>query len=101
MFSFVRTHQRLHRFSIPFVLIMLINGGVFSQLTVSNTMTPQQLVQNVLVGGGATVSNITFSGSALSIGDFSGGVTTNLGMNSGVLLCSGNITNAIGPNAGA
>ncbi|RLD63820.1 MAG: hypothetical protein DRI84_09245, partial [Bacteroidetes bacterium] len=64
-------------------------------------MTPQQLVQNVLVGGGATVSNITFSGSTLSIGDFSGGATTNLGMASGVLLCTGNITNAIGPNNAA
>ena len=77
---------------------MLIHGGAVAQLNVSNTMTPQQLVQNVLVGGGATVSNITFSGSALSIGDFSNGVSTNLGMNSGILLCSGNITNAIGPN---
>jgi gliding motility-associated-like protein len=77
---------------------MLTYGAAFSQLNVSNTYTPQQLVQNILVGGGAAVSNISFSGSPLEIGDFSNGSSTNIGLNSGILLCTGNIINAIGPN---
>ncbi|MFH0894385.1 MAG: choice-of-anchor L domain-containing protein [Bacteroidota bacterium] len=52
-------------------------------------MTPTQLVQNVLVGGGVTVSGVTYSGAANSIGGFTQGNTTNLGLNNGVILSSG------------
>lgn len=70
-----------------------------AQLSVTTTMTPQQLVQNVLVGTGVTVSNITYSGAAGSIGRFiTGASPTNLGIASGIVMSTGlvNGTPAIG-----
>ncbi len=67
-----------------------------AQLLVSNTLTPQQWVQNVLIGQGIQVSNITYTGVNGAGGTFTG--NTNLGIASGVILTSGAITNAPGPN---
>ncbi|MFT5780138.1 MAG: gliding motility-associated-like protein, partial [Crocinitomicaceae bacterium] len=53
-------------------------------------MTPTQLVNNVLLGGGIAVSNITYSGSANAIGSFDGSAC-NVGIASGVLLTSGTV----------
>jgi len=69
-------------------------------------MTPLQLVQNVLVGNGITVSNATFNGSTANIssnmiGRFftTGGATTQLGLTGGILLTTGKAIDAIGPNS--
>ncbi|HNW91232.1 MAG TPA: choice-of-anchor L domain-containing protein [Bacteroidales bacterium] len=79
-----------------------------AQLTVTQgaalSMTPVQLVQQILVGTGITVSNATLNGSAATItanyvGSFTtaGTATTQLGFTGGIILASGNATNAIGP----
>jgi len=65
-----------------------------SQLTTTQTLTPQQLVQNVLLGGGVTASNITYSGSPLQIAQFVASTSTSLGISSGVFLSSGNASTA-------
>jgi len=81
-----------------------------AQLTVVQgaalTMTPLQLVQQVLVGNGVTVSNATFNGSAATIssnqvGSFTtaGTATTQLGFTGGIILASGTAITAIGPNS--
>jgi uncharacterized repeat protein (TIGR01451 family) len=62
-----------------------------------NSTTPQQLAQ-LLAGPGVTVSNVTFSGANVAGGSFSGGLADGLGIESGVILSSGNIANAAGPN---
>jgi len=62
-----------------------------AQLNVNSGMTPTQLVQNVLVGTGVTVSNVTFTGGVNALGNFSNGNTTNLGLNNGVVMCTGSI----------
>ncbi|HOH83849.1 MAG TPA: choice-of-anchor L domain-containing protein, partial [Bacteroidales bacterium] len=69
-------------------------------------LTPLQLVQQVLVGSGVTVSNATFNGSAAlinsnQVGNFTtaGGATTQLGFTGGIILASGNAADAIGPNS--
>ncbi len=71
---------------------MYINYIAYSQLSVTTTMSPQQLV-NMLVGQGVTVSNISYSGSVInhSAGYFSNGNTTNLGLTSGIILSSGKV----------
>ena len=40
-------------------LVTFFTKNVKSQLTTTQTLTPQQLVQNVLLGGGVTAINIT------------------------------------------
>lgn len=89
---------------ILFPFFVLTTIAAQAQITVDNTtMTPTQLVQNVLVGSGVTVSNVAWNGSmadALIVqpqsGTFSG--TSTAGIGYGVILGSGDVTEAIGPN---
>lgn len=71
--------------------------SVKAQLTVNNTLTPTQLVQTVLLGTGVTASNITYNGVPIAIGDFNGS-SSNIGLAAGVIMSSGDIANAVGPN---
>ena len=71
----------------------------YAQLQINQTFTPAQLVQNTLVGYGVTVSNVSYTGASSAIGKFTNGGTTNLGIYSGIVLTSGDATNAIGPNS--
>ena len=90
-------------------LIILLNENVYSQLIVTPAaVPPQQLVQNILCGTGVSVTNVTFNGSATgksggvywnNFGSFTTGSTpTNLGFNSGLILASGGVAGAVGPN---
>ena len=66
------------------------------QLTVNNSATAQQLVQN-LIGTGISVSNITYTGAAVAKGTFNG-TGSNIGLASGILLTTGDVIYAPGPN---
>src|SRR6185436_11884502 len=81
------------------LLAVLVCSSLYSdaQLTVSNTMSAQQLVQNVLLGVGVTATNITYTGASMAKGTFNG-TNSNIGLGSGVLLTTGSIVNALGPN---
>ncbi len=69
------------------------------QLLVNPGGNPTLMVQNTLVGSGVTVSNVTYIGAANAIGTFStGAMATNLGFPAGIVLASGNVSTAIGPN---
>lgn len=70
----------------------------FSQLVTDNTLTPQELVNNVLIGGGVTASNIQFTGDANAIGYFDAN-NANVGISSGVLLTTGTVLDTP-PNQG-
>ncbi len=76
------------------LLVFTLQGH--SQITVSSTLTPTQLVQDVLLGNGISVSNVTFTGGAAMRGTFSG--TSNLGIDEGIMLATGDISIAVGPN---
>jgi gliding motility-associated-like protein len=55
-------------------------------------------IVNSLVGQGMTVSNITLNCPSNAYGTFSNGNTTNIGLTNGIMLTTGSVTNAIGPN---
>ena len=65
--------------------------------TNATNLTPEEIV-DLLVGVGIEVSNVEIIGSDLAIGKFSGGLSEDIGIDSGVILSSGNIADAIGPN---
>lgn len=74
-------------------ILLLVSFSVFGQLTTNTTLTPEQLVQDILVGTGVTVSNITFqkaSVQATSMGQFNG-VNSNIGINQGIILSTGSV----------
>ncbi|NCC87755.1 MAG: PKD domain-containing protein [Clostridia bacterium] len=62
-----------------------------------NSYNPQQLVQDVLITGCLTANNITFTGDSDQIGYFSNGIP-GLDFAEGVILSSGYVTDAPGPN---
>lgn len=86
-----------------FVLVLTTVSSI-GQITVTNTQTPTQLVQNVLMGLGVTASNITYNGSPINAQAVQGNVSffnaanTNFPIQSGVLLTTGQGIGAVGPN---
>lgn len=83
-------------------VLILTAAGAHAQLVVNNSITVQQLVEDVLLGGGVTVSNITFNGQPadqtnIQIGSFDG-TASNVGLPLGLTLSSGDIGVALGPN---
>ena len=91
--------------NVRHILILLFSVGwfnIYSQLIVNTGQTPQYYVQNVLLGGGVTATNITYIGQtgttgAGQIGEFSNGNTTNLGLTSGIVMASGDVSTLAGP----
>jgi gliding motility-associated-like protein len=96
---YVNQTDAMKKITYLLMFVMLSIGG-FAQLTVTNAPpynSPAYMVQNVLVGTGVQVSNITYQGAANTSGFFNG-QNTNLGINSGMLITCGLINNALGPN---
>ena len=92
------------KFITSFVFVSL-NLMAFSQsVVVSNTQTPTQLINNVLLGMGVTASNITINGNPVTANAAQGNVASFTNTNpafpisSGLLLTTGNAIAAQGPN---
>lgn len=75
---------------------MLLSPAAQAQLVTTGGQTATQLVQNVLLGGGVQVSNITFQGSPSAIGTFDG-TNSNIGLANGVVMTTGTIFAPAGP----
>jgi gliding motility-associated-like protein len=92
--------MKLRLLFIFIAVSMLSSNASFAQLTIDVTPpnnNPTHLVQNVLLGQGVTATNINFVGSGLAIGFFDG-TNSNLGIDSGLVISSGDVTDAVGPN---
>jgi gliding motility-associated-like protein len=85
--------------TLSFFIFALISNG-FGQLVVDNTVTPQVAVEDILLGEGIIISNITFSGNPDQIGSFNS-ANSNIGIGSGIILASGDVNVAVGPNNSA
>jgi len=72
-------------------------GQTNGNLTVTTNATPLQLAQ-LLVPPWVTIANATYTGAVAARGTFAGGNGCGLPIDSGVILSSGPITNALGPN---
>lgn len=67
-----------------------------AQLTTQGGFTAQDLVEDVLLGGGVQVLNVTFQGSNGAIGTFNG-ASSNIGLSEGVVMTTGSIFTPNGP----
>ncbi|MBI5541151.1 MAG: choice-of-anchor L domain-containing protein [Bacteroidia bacterium] len=81
---------------IYLAIVLLLTVKLNAQLTVTGGVTATQLA-NILAGSNIVVSGATLTGSNLASGSFNG-VNTNLGVPTGVILSTGRITDALGPN---
>jgi gliding motility-associated-like protein len=87
------------------LLIIFGFGSLFAQpIAVSTTQTPQQLVENVLLGFGVTAFNVTINGNPALANSSQPNVAyfTNANasfpINNGLILTTGNASGAVGPN---
>lgn len=83
---------------------ILLAASLSAQLTVTSTMTPLQYVQDVLVGTGVQVSNVTFNGNANYSGNQIGKfdyVGTQIDYSAGIVMGSGGVIGLKGPNSSA
>tara|TARA_B100000767_G_scaffold12005_1_gene11627 strand:+ start:49 stop:2286 length:2238 start_codon:yes stop_codon:yes gene_type:complete len=84
-----------------FIAFLLYSLMAKSQIVLDNNPpynTANYLIDNVLLGGGIVGSSHSFIGDPNQIGFFNG-VNSNLAIDSGVVLSSGNILELIGPNS--
>lgn len=81
------------------ITIILLSGSqvALSQLNVATNSTAQQLGNNI-AGNNITVTNATMTGDSAQFGTFNF-IGSQLGVNSGVILSSGLVMDAVGPNS--
>ncbi|MEN9347528.1 MAG: hypothetical protein RLZZ77_1039 [Bacteroidota bacterium] len=88
-------------FTLSIVLLALVLSSK-SQLVISNTMTVQQYVQDVLLGPNITATNITFNGQPANGVETTIGsldcIDCNLGIQSGFIMSTGSAASLVGPN---
>ncbi|MGV3632372.1 MAG: choice-of-anchor L domain-containing protein [Bacteroidota bacterium] len=73
-------------------LLLFMTNLAFGQLSTNTSLSPNALVQNVLLGPGVQVSNIQYTGDFQAIGQFNyaGG---NLGLTQGIVITTGTVFN--------
>ncbi|WP_306641998.1 choice-of-anchor L domain-containing protein [Sanyastnella coralliicola] len=86
----------MKRLLFTFLSVLALNTA-FSQLVVDNTVDAVTAVEDILVGEGVDVFNITFSGEQNQIGSFNS-ENSNIPISNGVIIATGDATLAIGPN---
>ena len=69
MKRYVKRIRALVAASVTIVFLFLA-GSLSAQLIVYDTLTAQQLVQEVLIGSGVSASNITYTGAENAKGAF-------------------------------
>ena len=83
-----------------FLLSILFGINAQSQILIDNTApynSTAHLLNNVLIGGGIVISNPSFIGAPDQIGFFNS-INSNVGIDSGIVLSTGEISDIIGPN---
>ncbi len=69
-----------------------------ASININQGLTAEELIKERFISGGCfDVTNITYTGNDKAIGEFSNG-NSSIGIEDGIILSSGNITNAYGPN---
>lgn len=79
------------------LLLVLFSTQVRAQLFVDPNYTAEQMITSFFNGAGVTVSNVTYTGAPLSLGFFEGS-QSNIGINAGLLMTTGDVNEAVGPN---
>lgn len=77
-------------------LILELTGSAMA-LNITPMDSGENLAQAIL-GTGITISNVTYTGASNASGYFSDGMTSGIGMESGIILTTGTATDAVGPN---
>jgi gliding motility-associated-like protein len=94
----MKVSRLLHRILIVMTIVFIPVMSLHAQLFMVTSNVPDSvLVKNILIGSGVKTSNITYTGAIRARGKFSG--SSNIGIGSGVLLTTGDVVLAKGPNS--
>ena len=81
---------------LTFIVFFITTSYSFAQLTTNSNLTLQSIV-NSLVGSGVTYSSVKYTGATTARGSFNG-VKSNIGLKGGIIISTGAIDSATGPN---
>ena len=77
-----------------FIFFTFISYNIFAQLQVQQ-VNANSAVQDILVGGGVSISNVQYSGAGAALGKFTtGNNQTNLGFSEGIIMSTGRAVEA-------
>lgn len=88
--------KRVLNSALLFGALVFFGADVTAQITTTGGQTAQQLAE-ILAGPNITVTNAVLTGAGTASGSFAG-TNSDVGFDSGVILSSGNINEAPGPN---
>lgn len=76
--------------------LLMLGMASSAQALTTTAMTNEQDLAQAIVGGGVSISNVSYTGSTLASGTFSGGMAAGIGIESGIVLTSGSVANING-----
>jgi hypothetical protein len=82
---------------ILLALAFLFSLNLQAQLFIDTTYSADQMIHGFFDSSGVTISNLQYSGSPVQLGFFEGS-QSNIGLKAGLLMSTGPVMNAIGPN---
>ena len=94
----------LKKITTTILLLTVISFSAKAQITVTNTLTPAELVNTILLGNGVSATNIKYNGSLINANSIQSNVSyfnsnsTLFPLTDGVLLTTGTGNIAVGPN---
>jgi hypothetical protein len=84
-------------FLVAAIVLATVPVSAVTTKDIAAGLTPDQLAQ-ALTGGGITITNVKVTGAPNAIGTFTGGLADGLSIDGGVIMSSGDIKTAAGPN---
>ncbi len=89
----MKLHQSIKTTTLFFLLIFVIQTNAQVTITPATAapFTPTNLINQVFLGDGVTVTNVTYAGSNTSVGAFNNGLNT-VGIESGIVMTTGDVT---------
>lgn len=92
--------------NIFLIIVLCINASLYSQISVTQTESPSDLVNNLLAGNNVSISNVSYNGSSLNaqspqtmISHFNNNGSS-FPISEGIVMTTGDAILAVGPNTG-
>ncbi len=79
------------------IVLIAVSAGAVTTKDMAAGVTAEEIVK-ALTGAGITISNVKVTGAPKAIGTFTGGTADGFGIDTGVIMSSGDIKTAAGPN---
>ncbi len=97
----LKNEESMMKKFIMYVSILCVFLLTFTNTSIALTITPTDdadTLTNIILGSGITVSNLSYTGAPGASGTFTGGMSSGIGIDSGIILTSGSAATAVGPN---